>query len=148
MKYLCSTRDITLTMEADERSKWWVDSSYVVHSDMRCHSGIYMTLGKGTTYSTSSKQKLNMKSSTEAELVAIDNSMRQVLWPDISLQHKANTYQLQQSTRKLRAQSYWWRTERDQAVKEPDTLTLGISLLQTKLKRAKWRSHTVPRKRC
>jgi len=47
---------------------------------MRSHSGIFMTLGKGTTYAASSKQKLNTKSSTEAELVAIDDSMAQVLW--------------------------------------------------------------------
>jgi len=80
MKYLHSTRDLTLTMEVDEHPKWWVDSSYAVHPDMRSHSGIYMTIGKGTVYSTSSKQRLNTKSSTEAELVAIDNMMRQVLW--------------------------------------------------------------------
>ena len=41
-----------------------------------------MTLGKDTAYAASSKQKLNTKSSssTEAELVAIDDSMAQVLW--------------------------------------------------------------------
>jgi len=39
-----------------------------------------MTLGKGITYSTLWKQKLNTKSSTEAELVAIDNTMVQILW--------------------------------------------------------------------
>jgi len=31
MKYLCGTRDITLTKEADIGPKLWVDSSYVVH---------------------------------------------------------------------------------------------------------------------
>jgi len=80
MKYLCGTKDLTLTMEADKGPKWWVDSSYAVHPDMSSHSGIYMTLGKGMVYPTSSKQKLNTKSSTEAELVAIDDSMAQVLW--------------------------------------------------------------------
>jgi len=39
-----------------------------------------MTLGKGVTYLTSSKQKLSIKSSMEAELVAINDSMAQVLW--------------------------------------------------------------------
>ena len=80
MKYLRSTRNDTLTMEADSRPKWWVDSSYAVHPDMRSHSGIFMTLGKGMTYAASNKQKLNTKSSTEAELVAIDDSMGQLLW--------------------------------------------------------------------
>jgi len=32
-----------------------------------------MTLGKGATYLTSTKQKLNTKSSMEAELVSIDD---------------------------------------------------------------------------
>jgi len=80
MKYLHGTRDLTLTMEADKGPKWWVDSSYAVHLDMRSHSRIYMMLGKVTAYSTSSMQKLNTKSSTEAELLANDNSMTQVLW--------------------------------------------------------------------
>jgi len=64
MKYLCGTRDITLTIEANEGPKWWVDSLYAVHPDMRSHSGFYMTLRNGMMYSTSSKQKLNTKSST------------------------------------------------------------------------------------
>jgi len=39
-----------------------------------------MSIGKGGGYTASRKQKLNMKSSTEAELVAIDNAMGQILW--------------------------------------------------------------------
>ena len=80
MKYLCGTKDFMLTIEPSDGPRWWVDSSYAIHLDMRSHSGIYMILDKGTTYTTSSKQKLNTKSSTEAELVAIDDSMGQVLW--------------------------------------------------------------------
>jgi len=80
MKYLRGTKDMALTIEANDGPKWWVDSSYAVHPDMRSHRGIYMTLEKCTAYSTSSKQKLNTKSSTEAELVAVDDSMAQVLW--------------------------------------------------------------------
>jgi len=38
-----------------------------------------MTLGKGDTYTASCKQKLNTKKSMEAELVAIDDSVAQVL---------------------------------------------------------------------
>ena len=80
MKYLRNTRRITLTMEAGNGLKWWVDSSYAVHPYMRSHSGIFMTLGKGTAYAASNKQKLNTKSSMEAELVGIDDSMGQILW--------------------------------------------------------------------
>jgi len=46
------------------------------------HSGKHtmMTLGKGVSYSTLCKQKLNTKSSTEAELIAIIDEMGQILW--------------------------------------------------------------------
>jgi len=39
-----------------------------------------MTLGKSATYTASCKHKLNTKSSTEAELVALDDTMGRVLW--------------------------------------------------------------------
>ena len=71
---------ITLTIDPDDSANWWVESSYAVHLDMCSHSSIIMTLRKGVTYSTSFKQKINTKSSTEAELVAIDDAMGQVLW--------------------------------------------------------------------
>jgi len=75
MQYLRATQDLTLTNELDNHPNWWVDSSYAVHPDMHCHIGIYVTLRKGPI-----KQKLNMKSSTETELVAVDDAMGQILW--------------------------------------------------------------------
>ncbi len=39
-----------------------------------------MSMGKGSIYSTSVRQKLTTKSSTEAELVGVDNVMPMVLW--------------------------------------------------------------------
>jgi len=47
---------------------------------MKSNIGIYITLGKGATCIASCKQKLNTKSPTEAELVAVDDAMGQVLW--------------------------------------------------------------------
>eukprot|EP00957_Ditylum_brightwellii_P135882 10364518-Ditylum_brightwellii.AAC.1 len=39
-----------------------------------------MTLGKGSVYSMSSKQKLNTKSSTETELVGVNDMLSMILW--------------------------------------------------------------------
>jgi hypothetical protein len=39
-----------------------------------------MILGKGAVYATSIRQKLNTRSSTEAELVAVNGVMPQILW--------------------------------------------------------------------
>jgi hypothetical protein len=47
---------------------------------MKSHTGGVMSLGTGAAYSASKKQKLNTKSSTEAELVGIDDILPQALW--------------------------------------------------------------------
>ena len=49
----------------------WVDASYAVHEDMKSHTGGTTSLGVGTVSSKSSAQRLNVKSATEAELVAM-----------------------------------------------------------------------------
>ena len=45
-------------------------------------------MGKGSPTSMSRKQKLNTRSSTEAELVAVDDCMSQVLWTKYFLQEQ------------------------------------------------------------
>jgi len=80
MQYIRNTRSITLTIEPTDEPQWWVDSLYMVHPEMKSHTCIYMTLGKGATYTGSCQQKLNTKSSTEAKLVAVDDVMGHVLW--------------------------------------------------------------------
>jgi len=46
---------------------------------MRSHTGGVITLGKGSVYSTSTRQKINMKSSTESELVGLSDVLPQIL---------------------------------------------------------------------
>jgi hypothetical protein len=90
MRYLRATVSMPLTLEAHsiQLVKWWVDGSFAVHADMRSHTGGTMTLGKGSIYSTSTRQKLNTKSSTEAELVGVDDVMPQILWTRYFLQEQ------------------------------------------------------------
>ena len=67
MSYLKQTKDLVLTLEMDNLNifKWLIDVAYVVHKDMKSHTGGVLTLGKGTVYSRITKQKINLKSSTE-----------------------------------------------------------------------------------
>ena len=58
----------------------WVDGSFAVHPNMRGHTGGGLSLGRGFPITTSSKQKLNTRSSTESELVAVDDCMPAILW--------------------------------------------------------------------
>jgi hypothetical protein len=82
MKYLQSTRDLVLTLSVDDglTMKWWVDASYAPHTNMRSHTGAIMTLGGGSFYSTSTRQKLVSRSSTEAELIGVHDVLPQMLW--------------------------------------------------------------------
>ncbi len=82
LKYLRGTKTLALTLEASERGRvqWWIDASFAIHKDMKSHTGAILTLGKGGVYAMSTKQKINTKSSTEAELVGIDDGIPMVLW--------------------------------------------------------------------
>ena len=57
----------------------WVDASYAVHPNMRSHTGANISFGKGSPYSVSSKQKNNTRSSTEAEVVGVNDALYLVL---------------------------------------------------------------------
>ena len=59
---------------------WSVDAAFAVHEDMRSHTGACLTMGKGAMLSLSTKQKINTRSSTEAELVGVDDAMNFVVW--------------------------------------------------------------------
>ena len=82
IKYLRGSPDLALTLEGDDAHvvKWWVDASFAVHTDMKSHTGGTMSLRKGSVYSASTRQKINTKSSTEAELVGVDDVMPLILW--------------------------------------------------------------------
>ena len=58
----------------------WVDAAYAVHPNMRSHTGGCMSFGKGTIHARSSKQRLNTKSSTEAELVGVSEYLPYNIW--------------------------------------------------------------------
>jgi hypothetical protein len=82
VKYLDTTVDMPLVLAADDTGKirWWIDASFAVHEDMKSHTGGTMSMGKGSIYSTSAKQKLVTRSSTEAEIVAVHDVMPQLMW--------------------------------------------------------------------
>jgi hypothetical protein len=71
-----------LILRADNLSiiKWWVDASYATHGECWGHTGAMMSLGWVSIIGMSKKQKLNAKSSTECELVVVDDASPQMLW--------------------------------------------------------------------
>ena len=82
IKFLNGTKDDVLTLEADDTHivKWHVDAAFAIHDDFRSHTGATMFLGAGAVMSASTKQKVNTKSSTEAELIGLDDYIAQIMW--------------------------------------------------------------------
>ncbi len=74
--------DLPLTLELSNNISltWWVDASFAVHHDMCSQTSATLSLGKCNPFSMSVHQKINTKSSTEAELVRVSDSMVLVLW--------------------------------------------------------------------
>ena len=72
---------MVLILEVDDTHviKWCIDGVYGVHPDMQSHTGTYTALGKCASYSSSFCQKTNTQSSIEAEVVAVDQMMGQIL---------------------------------------------------------------------
>ena len=58
--------------------KWYIDAAFSVHKDMRSHTGGFMTMGTEGVYVQSRKNNLNTKSSTEVEIVLVDDVLTQV----------------------------------------------------------------------
>ena len=82
LKYFRTIASLTLIlgMDGNNTASWWVDGAFATHNYMKSHRGDYMSLRIGAAYASSSKQKLNTHSYTEADLVAADESIPQVLW--------------------------------------------------------------------
>ena len=49
LKFLSGTRGLVLTLEFDGTGtvKWWVDAAFVVHHEMKSHTGGMMSMGRG-----------------------------------------------------------------------------------------------------
>lgn len=88
MRYLHCTKFWHKTLSADNLRvmKWWIDASFAVHPDFKSHTGSVMSMGSGAAQVMSRKQKLVSRSSTEAELIAVDDVITMVLWTKLFLE--------------------------------------------------------------
>jgi hypothetical protein len=82
MKYIRGTKTLPLILSARGSGilKWWIDGSFAVHPNMRGHTGGGLSMGRGFPIVNSTKQKLNTRSSTESEIVGVDDCMPAICW--------------------------------------------------------------------
>ena len=82
IKYLKETVYLPLVIGTDgsRTLTWNIDASFAVHPDCKSHNEAYLILRHGSLLSLLSKQNINTKSSTEAELVGVNDAMTFVIW--------------------------------------------------------------------
>jgi hypothetical protein len=86
-----STRPLVLGADNDGLLMWYVDASFALHPNMSGHTGGGLTLGRGFPISAPTKQKLNTRSSTESELVWVDDMMPIILWTRYDANHSLDS---------------------------------------------------------
>jgi hypothetical protein len=82
LSYLKGTLEMSLTLTCTSMNAltWYIDGSHAIHEDMKGQNGAVLMLGDNVVLSRSSKQKVNTRSSTESELIAIDDALPTVQW--------------------------------------------------------------------
>ena len=58
----------------------FIDSAYAVHTNCRSHTGGLSSFGIGAVHGRSKSSKINVKSSTESELVSTSEYLPHTLW--------------------------------------------------------------------
>ncbi len=97
LEYLNGTLHYKYTIGIDNVAKLrsWVDASYAVHPDMKSHTGGLLSFGTGGLICKSGKQKLNTRSSTEAEVVGASDYLPNVIWVHMFLEKQG--YKMKES---------------------------------------------------
>ena len=98
LEYINGSMDVEYTIGADDMTKMrsWVDAAFAIHpADMKSHTGGVMSFGTGCIICKSAKQKLNTKSSTEAEFVGASDYLLNTMWVKMFLE--AQGYSIQET---------------------------------------------------
>ena len=94
VRYVRATIHLPLIVGTDGSGTmvWSIDASFAVHMDMKSHTGYCMTLGTGCPISGSSSQKINTRSSIEAELVGVNDTIAFVEWASLYSKEQVKDY--------------------------------------------------------
>ena len=89
MEFLKRTKKDILRIRIEHEDLIWsIDASFGVHKNRRSHTSAVLLMGRGAIQSFSMKQKINTRSSMEAELVGVDDMISQILWMSLFLKEQ------------------------------------------------------------
>ena len=103
VRYVRDTIHIPLVLGWDGSGNlvWSIDASFAVHMDMKSHTGYCLTMGRGSTISGSTSQNITTRSSTQAELVGIDDAIGFVEWTSLFCKFQVKDYPENHPLKKL-----------------------------------------------
>ena len=83
LTFLNKSKQDVLTLEVNNTKSmnWYIYSSHDEHNDIRNYAGACMTLGSRMIITAFTIQKINTRSSTEADLVGVDNMLSKIIRP-------------------------------------------------------------------
>ena len=119
LKYLHFTRKYHLTLSIHDMRviNWYADTSFAVHPNFKSHTGGIMMWVPGENKSRSMKQKLNTRSSTDAEVVGVDNTASNILWKNCLLRIKYTMLNIIFSIKITRVLFSWRRMQERELVR-------------------------------
>jgi hypothetical protein len=83
LRYINGTKELKTRFKPESLQLFaYIDASFGLHEDTKGQTGIIITLGKTgpPVFCKSKKQKLVSRSSTEAELIALNEGLPEVIW--------------------------------------------------------------------
>ena len=94
IQYIRDTINLPLVLGWDETGNlvWSIDASFAVHMDMKSHTGYCLTMGTGAVVSGPTKQKITTRSSTESELVGVDDTITFIEWISMFMKGQVKDY--------------------------------------------------------
>ena len=97
IRYVQATISLPLILESDDTGNkvWRIEVSFAVHMDTKSHTGYCLTLGIGSPISESLGQKLNTRSSTESELVGVDDVIGFLEWSSFYCKDQMKEYPIE-----------------------------------------------------
>ena len=131
---------LTITVNKLGIVKWWIDASYLIHEDCKGQTGVMMLLGEGALFAASWKQKLNVRSSTEGELVGLDDALPIILWCKYFIEAQGYTVEHNIVHQDNKSHFSLLEMENYLAAREHDISRLGtsISLIRWRVAMSSW----------
>ena len=104
-QYLNGTKELGITIKPNSLFLFCsADASYASHSDLKGHTGVTIGLGEPNApiFTASKKQKLITRSSTEAEILALESATSELIWTKNLLEelgHKQESIPIEQDNK-------------------------------------------------